>query len=158
LGHRSAGPLLWDVLEDFPVHALLQRPGLIHALLDVLGSTVIDSYTEDTGDDNSAAGPSAMTVCPLVAVRWFEALIKKGTEAFQAQLDGGLCSRVPKSLASLPVKSPADGDDGKTALAAFADDDAVKMPTLADQLVRPLMILIASFRNQVRGQFIWRAE
>ena len=38
LGHYDCEKALSDVLVDFPVEVILQRPGLIEAVLDIVGS------------------------------------------------------------------------------------------------------------------------
>lgn len=38
LQHERAARDLWDVLEDFPPQALLQKTNLLHAVLDLVGA------------------------------------------------------------------------------------------------------------------------
>lgn len=38
LNHSTAVSLLWDILSDFPPHAILSRQGLLQSLLDILGN------------------------------------------------------------------------------------------------------------------------
>jgi hypothetical protein len=47
MGHDSSLLLLFDLLMDFPVNAILQRVGLIETLLDVIGSTVVNNEPDE---------------------------------------------------------------------------------------------------------------
>jgi uncharacterized spore protein YtfJ len=144
LGHPSVGPLLLDVLSDFPVHALVSRSGLLQALLDVVGATVIgagssSNTTFEKGEgegevesetDGGGGSSGSMAVTPVFAVRWFTKLILLGKEAFQQQLSGALCSSIPPTLSHI-----LNNKENSTNTSSNTTSEVVRVPSLADQLV-----------------------
>jgi len=109
LGHDSSVQLLWDALSDFPAPVLMSRPGLMVAVLDLVGAV----FTQD----QLAANPGGLN--PLTAMAWLEGLVRKSAAAFVTHLDGSLCSSVPESSQVLkPVDDEGAIDYGKPSLAA----------------------------------------
>ena len=95
MGHESASDLLWDCITDFPAPTLVAHPGLIHAVLDVVGSA------------NSDGAPSSPKCLNAVgAMKWLENLVVRAIKSYEAQLDGRLCS-----LGS-STKEEDDDDEG----------------------------------------------
>ncbi len=94
--------MLWDVLVDFPVHALVAQTGLLRALLDVLGCTFTQmdigklrrpvDYLLKT-DRCADSDPDGLN--PLTVMRWFTKLLLRAAEAYSTQLTGSLCCTVP---------------------------------------------------------------
>eukprot|EP01038_Epipyxis_sp_PR26KG_P012323 gene12323-16528_t len=85
LSHSDSMKLLWDVVYDFPVEAIITKTGLIHTVLDVVGSTY--STKELDSDPNG--------VHPISAIRWLQYFIQKCCKAFKIILNGSMCANIP---------------------------------------------------------------
>ena len=81
MGHEDAAELLWDSLTDFPAACILAHPGLVHAVLDVVGST----------NSVNAEVPSKC-LNAISAIKWLQALVEAAVKAYEVQLEGHLCS------------------------------------------------------------------
>lgn len=109
LGHDTSVQLLWDCLSDFPAPALISRPGLMAAVLDLVGAV----YTQD----QLASNPGGLN--PLTAMAWLEVLLKKCVSAFVMQMEGSLCGTIPTSSQTYkPVDDVGSIEHGKPSLAA----------------------------------------
>jgi hypothetical protein len=94
---------LFDALEDVPAQAFLSRPGLLAALLDVVGTPAIlaAAPVAANGRLRFEDGAGAMHVLgiesrgymtPLAAMHWFRLLLLKLVDEVAAQMEGGLCA------------------------------------------------------------------
>lgn len=83
--HPEAVKDIWDLLSHFPPQALLTKPSLLHAVLDLVGSPV-----SQTDIDNDLLG-----LHPITALKWLEALMRKSIKATEQLLDGRFSARVP---------------------------------------------------------------
>jgi len=63
--------------------------GLLVHVLDCAGSALVMAENDYTN-----------CVAPWDALRWLSALLAKAVNAFQAQMDGSLCSSVPRPALS----------------------------------------------------------
>ena len=78
--------LLFDILVDFPVPIILSRKGLLEYVLDCVGTGITMSESDQPVD-----------LSPADALAWLTQLFEKALSAFKLQMDGSLCSTVPKS-------------------------------------------------------------
>lgn len=81
MGHDMAAELLWDCLTDFPAAALMAHPGLLHAVLDVIGSS-----------NSLVAAVPSKCLDAVGAMKWLQELVKVAVKAYEAQLEGRVCS------------------------------------------------------------------
>jgi hypothetical protein len=100
MGHDSVNELLNDCLIDYPAPTLLSHPGLIHSVLDVIGS---NSHSNGT-----PSSPKCFQIND--ALIWLEKLMKRLIVAYEAQLDGRTCS-----LGTPSSSSNSDSDSMKPA-------------------------------------------
>jgi hypothetical protein len=100
LGHDGCESILMDVLVDFPPQAILSRPGLIHGVIDIVGSTFtsLDIITNPLG------------LTPPIAMTWLEKLMNKASESFLLQMEGSMCSSIPNSVVTRS-EEPTKNDD-----------------------------------------------
>jgi len=108
MGHDMAAELLWDCLTDFPVAALMAHPGLLHAVLDVVGSS-----------NSLVSGVPSKCLDAVGAMNWLQELVKAAVKAYEVQLEGRLCSL---SLSSaVEDKYAGTGDAAKPAASLAAN-------------------------------------
>ena len=81
-----------DAVIDFPPQALLCRVGLLQAMLDVLGNPTACSV--------EVFHSSPFGLHPLFAMNWFKQLLIASKTAFKTQMEGSMCSTIPRSFAS----------------------------------------------------------
>ena len=147
--HTCGMGKLWDALTDFPVHVLLTRTGLLHLLLDVIGS----SFTQmDIGKSANRVSVTGITLFadadpdglnPITAMRWLAKLLTLTQHAYKTQLSGSLCGVVPKS--SLFLKNFVETADDSN-LTDNADDSRFTAD-LVRSLVNPLCFITVIFRR-----------
>lgn len=106
LGHDGCESILMDVLVDFPPQAILSRPGLIHGVIDIVGSTFtsLDIITNPLG------------LNPPIAMIWLDKLMKKASESFLLQMEGNMCSSIPNSVV-VRSEEPTNNDDNQSGTA-----------------------------------------
>ena len=75
LGHVSAKDLLYGLLADLPVPAIMHSVTLISTVLDVVG-----------GSHSTEIGPGGLD--SIAAMDWLETLLKSSAAAFSGYLDG----------------------------------------------------------------------
>ncbi len=101
MGHETSALLLFDILYDFPVNAIVQRVGLLETLFDIIGSAVVG---EERGRINLHFSPNILSIdhsshilTPILLMEWFEMLLERSQIACQQIIEGTMTCNILES-------------------------------------------------------------
>lgn len=81
LGHDTARSILYGLLADFPIPAIMENVSLIRTVLDVVGG----SHSHGVADNGKGLDS-------IAAMGWLERLLSGAVSAFSVYLNGSICS------------------------------------------------------------------